>query len=1002
MSLSSLIVQREVATIRQVEEALARQVIYGGDLVTNLLEVARIEEHVMTALLAESMSLPPSTPGELALPTEQVRTLVPGDMAAQRAIVPLALEDGRLVLAVAEPLPVEVEEELSFALGMRLVQRVAPMVRVRQALMKIYGHPLERRMQRLLARIAGDVVGTGSTPPLFAQPPQVAEPPRPPSSPPLRMSPTGGTPSQSFPSRRATNAGFPRPTQPPRNEQTNALAPPPPTATPIPPPPPHGPPAHESPAAARQSAPAWRASSSPPSARPALIARQAGQTRPIRRRRGPLTAEIATQEAEEAPDRDALLDLFFEFARQYFDYSALFLLHGDIAEGRDAFGTGASRERVVGIGVPLDLPSILSLARDRKRAVTAKPSADGLDAVLLADLGRTTRGPVVVVPVVVRTRSVALLLGDFGEGGVDGASISDVASFAGTVGVAFERLIVRKKLQGFVAGNAAGQVGRIDPALVSPKPLPPPGAVAPSHSTAYAARLAPKIEANTPAEGSRIEPHSPRAMSVAMAPARVPREHSSALDGARAEHPPSSDVTAVSARSPGTSQAFSPPTSVPIVVAVRRPTGPPIPREEPDWSQGSPRIEHAAPLPRGEESREPPSSTPEIDIDAAPIDEALALELLEELSRDVPLDVTYDGPSQGNLAHRESAGRAQHAEDSVYQSAPSSEPAPQSMAIPARRPPSSRAMPAASLPSVIVDMDQELGALADRLMANPRDEAAESELLRQGQQAMPAIMARFPGPILVDRERLGEAAPRASDCGPILRLVAGQRKVALPFVVDKLADPDPERRYWATFLLAELHYSEAVPTLMLRLFDDEARTRRVARLAAAAIAKRSPQVVVDELERLSGVGTSEQRALALETLSDLREPIAVPILIRLLAEARSSGASGRSDGASDPAGMALGALRGLLLVTRQDFGGDVRKWEAWWSVNAGRHRIEWLIDALDHEVSDIRRAAGEELKSLTKEYFGFSELLPSRERQRTQQRYRDWWITEGRARFRRR
>ena len=42
MSLSSLIVQREIATIREVEEALARQVLYGGDLVTNLFEVTRL------------------------------------------------------------------------------------------------------------------------------------------------------------------------------------------------------------------------------------------------------------------------------------------------------------------------------------------------------------------------------------------------------------------------------------------------------------------------------------------------------------------------------------------------------------------------------------------------------------------------------------------------------------------------------------------------------------------------------------------------------------------------------------------------------------------------------------------------------------------------------------------------------------------------------------------------------------------------------------------------
>jgi hypothetical protein len=56
---------------------------------------------------------------------------------------------------------------------------------------------------------------------------------------------------------------------------------------------------------------------------------------------------------------------------------------------------------------------------------------------------------------------------------------------------------------------------------------------------------------------------------------------------------------------------------------------------------------------------------------------------------------------------------------------------------------------------------------------------------------------------------------------------------------------------------------------------------------------------------------------------------------------------------------------------------------------------------MSHEVSEIRRAAGEELRSLSKEYFGYASDLPQRDRERSQQRYRDWWVTEGRARFRR-
>src|SRR3984957_1180692 len=184
MSLSSLIVQREVATMRQVEEALARQVIYGGDLVTNLLEVARIDEGVLTRLLAESMRLPAAPTGELPVPAERVRALVPPEMAAQRSVVPLALDGEKLVLAVAEPMPGELEEQLAFALGMAIEQRAAPAVRVKQAIARIYGVPLERRMQRLVSRLSGDAPATGSMPPPLGIIPAVMEPPRPPSGPP--------------------------------------------------------------------------------------------------------------------------------------------------------------------------------------------------------------------------------------------------------------------------------------------------------------------------------------------------------------------------------------------------------------------------------------------------------------------------------------------------------------------------------------------------------------------------------------------------------------------------------------------------------------------------------------------------------------------------------------------------------------------------------------------------------------------------------------------------
>jgi hypothetical protein len=86
-------------------------------------------------------------------------------------------------------------------------------------------------------------------------------------------------------------------------------------------------------------------------------------------------------------------------------------------------------------------------------------------------------------------------------------------------------------------------------------------------------------------------------------------------------------------------------------------------------------------------------------------------------------------------------------------------------------------------------------------------------------------------------------------------------------------------------------------------------------------------------------------------------------------------------------------------VTRQGFGRDKTAWEAWWKDNGARHRIEWLIDALMSEDAEIRRAAGEELKAITKEYFGYYDDLSRGERLKAQKRYKDWWENTGKARF---
>ena len=59
-TLSSLVVARQPGSIAKVDEALARQVVEGGDLGTSLLEVGALSEAALLPLLGEAHGIEPA------------------------------------------------------------------------------------------------------------------------------------------------------------------------------------------------------------------------------------------------------------------------------------------------------------------------------------------------------------------------------------------------------------------------------------------------------------------------------------------------------------------------------------------------------------------------------------------------------------------------------------------------------------------------------------------------------------------------------------------------------------------------------------------------------------------------------------------------------------------------------------------------------------------------------------------------------------------------------
>lgn len=867
MSLSSLIVQRGVATIREVEEALARQVLYGGDLATNLMEVSRVDEAALVELLAQSYGMTAAPPGELRRASDEARKVITGDFAAKKALVPLAVDAFGVLFAVSEPLSAEVEEELAYGLAKPIAQRIAPLFRILQAVERDYGITLDRRYQRLLARLGGGERSARSlmpsnAPPLASMPPSIGK--RPSDKPEKKVTPPPPKPP-SHPSRQPARTDRPEEITTERPEITNANVA-----------------AVNSSSSTTSSIPAPHRPGSQPSVQPIighmhdLVASKApdvtsllvetakpaepvvpsdlggaplgaprgggglvrrvavAHTRTVQRRRGPLTVDVAEDELEAAKDRDTILDLMFEYSRQYFDYTAIFILQADVAEGRDAWGAGATRDEVVGIGVPLDFPGLLTTVKKKALPMYEKPSAEGIDAVLFANLKRPTGNPVFVVPIVVKTRVVAALIGDGGAPGVDIESQQDISAFVTLCGRAFERLIVRKK-------RAATE-----------HPLTAP----PGSETSAAVAQAEQEISDTMRPKSTLKGLSSIA-AVAITESAAPRTE------ARTDVPQGS---------------FAPPSG----------------------------------------QKAPPPSTR---LSVAP-----------------------------------------HA------------------------PPASVKPDAVKLPSVIVAMPGEYEELLERVLTQ-HDLDAEAAIVRAGQHAMGVVMSRFPGPTKLDSAKLFEGRPpKVTECGAILRVIARQRRVALPFVLPFTRDLDSEKRFWATFLLTELAYPEAVEALLPRLFDAEPRVRIVARAAARAIAEVAAYPLVDRLDRVSKDANESvrNRVSAIDALGLIRDASVVETLIVLLGDQKSE--------------VAEAAHIALTVATRQDFGMSKEEWTTWWNLNRERPRTEWLIESLTHDVPELYRAAFEELVLLSRDTFGFKEGQTKRDREFVQKRFQEWWAAEGRIR----
>jgi hypothetical protein len=942
-ALTSLLVRDRVVPVSKIEEALHSQVFLGGDIEIILLEMGVVAEDVLSAYRAALFDLLPATREEVMKASREALRRVPPELARSLGIVPIYFEGRSLVVAGWEPLYEPHLREVEAQLGCEVSVRIVNQARLASALAHHYGFELEPRLRRLsdsLRRRDPGIVPYVRPPAASARPiSRAAE------------EDGDGEGDTDVGREREPEARVIGEAPPVAPDQPAGLASPPREAQS-----PEDRAPEQTPAAPlpRSEPPVRREMDEPLSVAGLLdLSDLQGDdeaelpsgvsTQLAALMRGPISLERAVELLAVAGQRDDVLFVLLRYVQQFFDFVCLFGVAKDGIRARMAHGAGVARELIEHAFVPGPSAGLLADAILEKRPLLGQfgtaPAEQAAAELLHREPGRAG----LVVPIDLNGRVVVLVYVERVRQGLDVEHASVVLEVVPAVLTALRRIIVGGKARRAEsllppAPGLPGARSSLPPTLETPAPAAPPAAA----------------ENGSGAEPWRVEP-----------PAAPTDEH--------VRLPSGSDLSAVDLDAFESLAAVEPPLRQRLTPRELVET-----REQRDAASLRDRL---AGVPRT--APPPPSYEPSAAAQApAGYRFRGAAGLAQERASSVELSssaVLTDAP-----ALNEAAGPA-----APDPRAPTEQPQGDGKVARQRL---SLVEPVGDVPSVIIDMGESVDSLIDQLLRAPAGSEPREidELLQVGESVLPVLMQIFPGPLWFDRTRPHKRRPRGRDVSPVARAVVAFGERAAPYLASILAAGDPERTYYALLVAGEIVHADLIDPVARRVLDRDDLLRSLALEVLRGYAA-LPQydVVVRALSDLTerpGKDPRRQR-LAVEGLGELRDARALRPLIARLSDRDEQ--------------VVHAAHHALVVLTGQDFGVMVRRWETWAEGWGRAHRVEWLIESLMHPEESVRALAGEELKLLTQQYFGYHPALPKRDREVAQRKYREWWELEGRVLFQR-
>jgi hypothetical protein len=446
--LGELLVQEGTCDPDAIRGALRNQVIFGGRLGTNLLEMGAIAEDALAAALGRRHRLP-ALSGELPLDPKAL-ALLRSEVADRHDVVPYLVADRRLAILACDPSNLGMLDEVAFATGKQVHPIVVPEARLWTLLRHAYG--VERQLRGIdvefgslkdagapavaprAARppgIAPDLLGEGDFEALYSrtsafelQPPRgcaIASGPdqagRPATA--VGTAARGPAPAAAEPVEGRTARD-----DPPTDiiELTDLLLP-----------------DDGAPLAADVLASLARVPGHAPPARFVAPAVPREEPEPT-----PLSFEEALRSLEGVTDRGAIARTVLRYARSHFGRAVLLTVNRDVAQGWAGLGEGVGADPVRRLRLSLGAPGIVdTVVRTRAHFLGPIPKTEA-NIRLLKRLGGGVPGNAFLVPILALGRVVNVFYADNGRGGVvDAAGVGELLILATRIAKSYETLVAR-------------------------------------------------------------------------------------------------------------------------------------------------------------------------------------------------------------------------------------------------------------------------------------------------------------------------------------------------------------------------------------------------------------------------------------------------------------------------------------------------------------------------------------------------------------------------------